>query len=715
MKNRKKISYKIMAAALIITLTGGLWGTAAYAGPPTVDTDESLYINFDYYGRKTEVNIVKGCSLNGTRSFTDYGSYGKVINMSNDAQPQITEEGLIWQLPADSRERFYYECQLDQGAVTLPWDFDVSYKLNGVPMEAQKLLHASGLVEIEVHCIPNDQAIDYYKNNMLLQVAAMLDMEDINSVRAEGSQLQEVGTYKAVVFAAVPGEEKTFRIEIGTSDFTSSGIMMMMLPGTLDQLKEVKDIKEVKDTMYDSTDELVDGLNQLIAELSDSTAGMNSASSGLQDLQKARESLDRAKDSITANLDQSLADAAALNARLTAIEPDINTNKKAIDDINEGVNEMVKVLRGSGDHLFELAGRLGELEEDLDDVQGKLSTSDIDDMTGLLGDINGVLDDMDSMAGSVLDTHVKLGSQSNADVSLGDVPTGDFDPDEMMGNIGNLMDLLEEFSESSGNATTQQKVEALIEKLGAMDPQEFVENYSQLIGYTKKIKDVTKQTRKVVGNVKGMLSSSLTEDVFDDSQGLAFQLANVSGDLSDTIWKIDELNQIVNNNKEGLDQMLDDTAASAGLLAQGSASLTASLQSIHETLKNIRGPLESGTRQTLDGLIGIFDKLDNKGTLDRIHAANEGMRGSVKAELDKIEEDTNFLNMDAEADLISFTSDKNKTPSSIQVIMRTEEITDADVNTNAVDIEPKAADIGIWQRIVNVFVRIWERIIGFFG
>lgn len=715
MKNQRRISRRAAAAVLATAMTGCLLAPPVYAGPPTVDTDESLYVNLDYYGTKTEVNVVKGCSLNGTRSFSDYGTYEKVINMSNEAQPQLTEDGIIWQLPEDSKERFYYECQLDKEAVVLPWDFDVSYRLNGVPAEAQKLLHADGLVEIEIHCIPNNQARDYYKNNMLLHVAMILDMEDINSVRAEGSQLQEIGTYKAVIFAAVPGQEKTFRIEIGTSDFTTSGVIMMMIPGTLDQLKEVKDIKDMKDTLYDSTDELTDSLNQLIAQLSDSTVGMDSAKSGLQDLQKARESLDRAKDSITANLDQSLADADALNARLTAIEPDININKQAIDEINESVNEMVKVLRKAGDDTFELAGRLGELEEDLDDVQGRISSSDVDDMRDLLKEIDSILNNMDSMAGSVLNTRVKIGSPSSAEVNIGDVPAGEFDPEEMAENIESLIDLLQAFSDPAlSGMKTSDKVDALIAQLENMSPEEFIENYSQLVGYTKKIQGVTKQTRKVISNIRGALSSDLTDDLFDHSQGLAFQLANLSGDVSDTIWKVNELNQTLNDNKEGLDQLMDDTAATAGLLSQGSTSLTASLRSIHDTMKNIRGPLESGTRQTLDGLIRVFDDLGDKGTLDRIHAANDSMRNSVKEELDKIEEDTNFLNLDAEADLISFTSDRNKTPSSIQVIMRTEEITDDDVNTNAVDIEPKAEDVGVWQRVVNLFKRIWEKVSGIF-
>lgn len=36
------------------------------------------------------------------------------------------------------------------------------------------------------------------------------------------------------------------------------------------------------------------------------------------------------------------------------------------------------------------------------------------------------------------------------------------------------------------------------------------------------------------------------------------------------------------------------------------------------------------------------------------------------------------------------------------------------MNTNAVDIEPAPENIGLWQRIVNVFVRMWEAVTGIF-
>ena len=69
---------RLTAASLVLAFT---LPQAAQAAAPTVETDESVYINMDYYGAPTNTRIVKGVSLNGHTEFTDFGSYADVYNM----------------------------------------------------------------------------------------------------------------------------------------------------------------------------------------------------------------------------------------------------------------------------------------------------------------------------------------------------------------------------------------------------------------------------------------------------------------------------------------------------------------------------------------------------------------------------------------------------------------------------------------------------------
>ena len=70
--------------------------------------------------------------------------------------------------------------------------------------------------------------------------------------------------------------------------------------------------------------------------------------------------------------------------------------------------------------------------------------------------------------------------------------------------------------------------------------------------------------------------------------------------------------------------------------------------------------------------------------------------------------------MDVTAAFPSFTSDKNAEPASIQIVLRTAEISTDDGEDNAADIEVAREDIGMWGRFKMVFVNLWEKIAGIF-
>lgn len=89
-----------------------------------------------------------------------------------------------WALSDDGLQRFYYEYVPDSGtSIQLPSNFDTSYKLNGMPICAG----ADGLIEMNIHVMPNDAATDYYKNSMMLVCATGIDMSKALSIDAPGA------------------------------------------------------------------------------------------------------------------------------------------------------------------------------------------------------------------------------------------------------------------------------------------------------------------------------------------------------------------------------------------------------------------------------------------------------------------------------------------------------------------------------------------------
>ena len=369
-----KMKYnRIMAAGMVfVMLCTGTGSLPAYGAEASVDVDETMYVNLDYYGRVDKINVVKGVGLNGRTEFTDYGTYENVINMSNSIEPVLGDGTVTWQLPQAQRGRFYYKCAVDKDIMVLPWDFDVSYKLNGVPMDGDKLAGASGLIEINVKAEPNDNAGEYYRNNMMLMVAVPVDMSKCYSVEAEGSQTQNLGETTAVVFTALPGEDGDYTVRIGTDSFETIGVIMAMVPGTVEDLEHIKDLKEAKDTWQDAGDELYDSLEQMAKSVENMRQGVNQVRQGMDSAESARQKWSNSKDSILAGNDQTLAALTSVSQQMDTMIPHLQTAKDCAEVVHSSMNDIVNTLGDMQDPLRKLQTRLKNIENSAGGISSDL-------------------------------------------------------------------------------------------------------------------------------------------------------------------------------------------------------------------------------------------------------------------------------------------------------------------------------------------------------
>ena len=367
-KNRR-----IMAAGMAaVTLCTSLVSAPVYAAEASVSVDEAMYVNLDYYGSVDKVNVVKGVSLNGLTSFTDYGNYLDVTNMTNNTAPEISDGKVTWNLPADTKGYFYYKGAIDKDAVTLPWTMDVSYKLNGVPTDAEKLAGASGLVEVHVTATPNEAARDYYKNNMMLVVAMLVDMSKCYSVEAEDSQTQSLGSQTAIMYTALPGEEGDYTIRIGSDKFETSGVIMAMVPGTVKDLEHIVDLKDAKDTWKDAGDQLYDSMDQMAASVEAMRSGVNELRQGLNEAESARGIISGSKDEILDSNDQTLASLTALSEQLGTIVPYIQTAKDASEVAHNSMTDVVNTLGNMQEPIRRLDTSLRGLRDSSEGASGSI-------------------------------------------------------------------------------------------------------------------------------------------------------------------------------------------------------------------------------------------------------------------------------------------------------------------------------------------------------
>ena len=85
--------------------------------------------------------------------------------------------------------------------------------------------------------------------------------------------------------------------------------------------------------------------------------------------------------------------------------------------------------------------------------------------------------------------------------------------------------------------------------------------------------------------------------------------------------------------------------------------------------------------------------------------AGRTMKDTMDNEWNDMEDDNNFLNMDPNAEKVSFTSDENAEPNTLQIIMRTEEIS-VDDDAELLDAETAKADVNPLERMWNMLVQM---------
>ena len=403
----KKIIRRGAAATLAAVTLVTSAAVPVRAAAPRVQVDETMYVNLDYYGTATQINVVKGCTTNGLTEYTDYGTYDKVVNMTDDTAPEIGDGTVTWKLP-EKNSRFYYQCTMPKNSVDLPWTFDVSYKLNGVEADASKLAGASGLVEVNVKATPNEKAKAYYKNNMVLTVLVPVDMEKCYSVDAPGAQVQSVGSYQAAMFAALPGEDGDFTVRVGTDNYENIGVIMMMVPGTLDELNRIKDLKEAKDTWREDGNKMYDSMNALLKTMESMKSDVSSVKGGLANLDQARGTVSANRKQIEALSTQALADLQAVTDQTTVMIPYLQTARDAVTDINSNTQALPNTMEDMQDELDRLYDRLGSLSKSLRSASDELNKGLVSqqtqdaiekDIVQRTAEVQKILEELDKLLG----------------------------------------------------------------------------------------------------------------------------------------------------------------------------------------------------------------------------------------------------------------------------------------------------------------------------
>lgn len=392
---KKTAAYTVLLSCLTTNIL--VAPMTAYAGQATADVDETLYLNLDYYGNISDANVVKGINFNGTSSYTDFGDYLKITNMSDEQKPEIKNGSVTFE--KNKNGKFFFQGELKPDKIKAPWTFDITYKLNGVVTDADKIAGASGLVEMDIDCTPNKSVSKYMQDNMMLFVAIPVDIQKCYSVDAPESQTMTLGQYTGIVFTALPGQEGHFQVRLGTDKFESVGAIFAMTPGTVGALNKIKDIKDIKDDFRDDTNAMLDDFDNVLDDVTDVSAQLKITNQILEQLQSGKNKIHGNAQVIFDGNDVAIQDLRDLNGTLTPLNDDLKTAQWMVYDVNQNLNTLDSDLMDSSSKLKSLNTKLKRLGSSMsgtsiDNLQIQDMEDDIKKTTSSLNSLNNHLNTM---------------------------------------------------------------------------------------------------------------------------------------------------------------------------------------------------------------------------------------------------------------------------------------------------------------------------------
>lgn len=765
---------RVTATALLLSFA---LPQCAQAAAPTVETDETVYINMDYYGAPTNTRIVKGVNLNGHTEFTDFGDYKDVYNMSTFDEPTLKEDSVYWKLNTD-KNRFYYECiPNDTVNIQMPWNFDVSYKLNGVPVEADQCAGASGTIQMDIHAVPNTYASDYYKNNMMLVCATGIDMSKALSIDAPGAQIQSFGTYKLVMFMGLPGEENTFTVRIGSNDFESMGLIMFMTPATTSALDIMSSMRDIKDRLENSGDNLYTGVSSMLSTMQAVQGSLSSMSSGISGIDQVRKQLIKDRGTLDPRTDAALNALNELTGKSDSLIPELNSAKETLTALNATTSSILTTLEESGEDIPEYQkllndvktslGNLEDLFDDLDDETDNSSwtiaqirsasedlSKELEALTKDLKSLSGSLDDlpkdlnnevtteltnyvkkMASTASSTVTETVRQQAYEKAMEQLQPaIDAGQMTEEDAKAKANEIADAAASSSDASAaasSAASQAQASAYNNAQALAALMTGIKSGSSAV--TSDMQSMTKQLKSVTEKMSGLLdaTNSLLKDlediadVFDEYKGLPQDFTQEGRKLTELAnGSLDRVNKMLADIpalRESLDSLTKTATASIDKTTDLMSSTTKALSTSYDlmntansVLRSVRSQADASTQTTIDSLLDTLGKLSGSTASGQMQTATNSIHSAVKDAETDLEDDTNVLNIDTSADLESVTSSMNPSPSSLQFILRTEEISVDDDDDDGIS-DQDAADEGVFSRICNIFKKLFTAITGVFA
>jgi len=244
---------------------------------------------------------------------------------------------------------------------------------------------------------------------------------------------------------------------------------------------------------------------------------------------------------------------------------------------------------------------------------------------------------------------------------------------------------------------------------------------TSILGIQTQLNNTMSSLAGPTGNVVNDLAllcgrlSGLTS-LINDAEDTAAAVRRASRELRDILKDAEELESLLDEYEPTLQETLA-TVSSLSTSAIKTIRDTQGLISDTEALmKSTGATLDDGTKQTLEGLAAVLrSTAKTMGTAGQIKDAKTSICDIIADTWDEYTGDVNnLLLMDATAEAVSLTDSRNPSPESIQILIRTQEITMPDEDETEAEAAAEVQTT-FWGRVAQMFKDFWAAITGLFG
>ena len=235
-----------------------------------------------------------------------------------------------------------------------------------------------------------------------------------------------------------------------------------------------------------------------------------------------------------------------------------------------------------------------------------------------------------------------------------------------------------------------------------------------LAGVMNRLKDPTSQVISDLSALCGQIEN--LSSLLNSAEDLSAAIRHSSADLRDILDDVEDLQDILDDYEPVLRDTLK-TVSSLSTSAIKTIRDTQGLISDTEALmKSTGATLDDGTKQTLEGLAAVLrSTAKTMGTAGQIKDAKTSICDIIEDTWDEYTGDVNnLLLMDATAEAVSLTDSRNPSPESIQILIRTQEITMPDEDETEAEAAAEVQTT-FWGRVAQMFKDFWAAITGLFG